>query len=123
MIANGISTSSKTVASGTPTTIKVTGIDSDDVYLVTARGLIPSSDDTIAFRVTKSGTIQTDSEYDNARKDMPTTASFQDNEAQNATSVTNANIESTGNGFNGLFYLYNFNSSSEFSFATFGNVS
>ena len=113
----------KTVASGTPATIQVTGINSDDVYLVTTRGLIPSSDDTIAWRITKSGTIQTDSEYDNARKDMPTSASFQDNEAQNATSVTNATIESTGNGFNGLFYLYNFNNSSEFSFASFENVS
>ena len=113
----------KTVASGTPATIQVTGINSDDVYLVTARGLIPSSDDTIAWRITKSGTIQTDSEYDNARKDMPTAASFQDNEAQNATSVTNATIESTGNGFNGLFYLYNFNSSSEYSYGSFNNVS
>lgn len=113
----------KTIASGTPATIKVTGIDSDDVYLVTAKELIPSSDDTIAWRVTKSGTIQDDSEYDNARKDMPAGASFQDNESENATSVTNADIESTGNGFNGLFYLYNFNSSSQFSYATFETVS
>ena len=113
----------KTVASGTPATIQVTGINSDDVYLVTTRGLIPSSDDTIAWRITKSGTIQTDSEYDNGRKDMPATAVYQNNNAENATSVTNATIESTGNGFNGLFYLYNFNNSSEFSFASFENVS
>jgi hypothetical protein len=113
----------KTVASGTPATIQVTGINADEVYLVTARGLIPSSDDTIAWRVTKSGTIQTDSEYDNGRKDMPATAVYQNNNAVNATSVSNADIESTGNGFNGLFYLYNFNSSSEYSYGSFNNVS
>ena len=88
------------VASGTPSVLTITGIDSTfDVYLVQVRGIVPSSDDTIAWRITKGGSIQTDSEYDNARKDMPATASFQNNEAQNATSVTNADIESTGNGF------------------------
>ena len=114
---------SKAVASSSPSTLKVTGIDSDSVYLLVVRNLIPSSDDTIAWRVTKGGTIQTDSEYDVTREDMPTAASFQSNSAANQTSVTNATIESTGNGFNGLFYLYNFNNSSEFSFASFENVS
>ena len=88
------------VASSTPSVLTVTGIDTTyNVYLVQVKGIVPSSDDTIAWRITKGGSIQTDSEYDNARKDMPATASFQDNEAQNATSVTNADIESTGNGF------------------------
>ena len=71
------------VASSTPSVLTVTGIDTTyNVYLVQVKGIIPSSDDTIAWRITKGGSIQTDSEYDNARKDMPTTASFQDNEAQ-----------------------------------------
>ena len=111
------------VASGTPSVLTITGIDTTyDVYLVQVKGIIPSSDDTIAWRITKGGSIQTDSEYDNARKDMPTTASFQDNEAQNATSVTNAHIESTGNGFFATFYLFNFNNSSEYSYGTFEHV-
>ena len=105
--------------SGTPTTLKVTGIDSTyDVYIVQVKNLIPSSDDTIGWRVTKGGSIQSDSEYDNARKDMPTAASFQENEAKNADGVTNADIESTGNGFFATFYLFNFNNSSEYSFIT-----
>ena len=112
------------VASSTPSVLTVTGIDTTyNVYLVQVRGIVPSSDDTIAWRITKGGSIQTDSEYDNARKDMPTTASFQDNEAQNATSVTNADIESTGNGFFANFYLFNFANTGEFSFATFETAS
>jgi len=108
----------KTVASGTPTTIKVTGIDSDDVYLVTLKGLIPSADDRLGIRVTKSGTIQTDSNYDNARKGMPTGSSFQNNSDTNDSKILLGTTESTGNGAFGLLYLYNFNSSSEYSFLT-----
>ena len=90
--------------SGTPSTLKVTGIDSTyDVYVLVAKNLIPSSDDTIGWRVTKGESIQSDSEYDNARQDMPSAASYQDNEAQNADGVTNAYIESTGNGFFATF--------------------
>ena len=112
------------VASGTPSVLTITGIDTTyDVYLVQVKGIIPSSDDTIAWRITKSGTIQDDSEYDNARKDMPTTATFQNNTATNQTSVSNADIESTGNGFYANFYLFNFPDTGEFSFATFETVS
>ena len=118
-----VQVATNTVSGTSTNAVDLIGTTTDDVYLVQVKGIIPSSDDTIAWRITKGGSIQTDSEYDNARKDMPTAASFQDNEAQNATSVTNATIESTGNGFNGLFYLYNFNNSSEFSFASFENVS
>ena len=114
---------SKAVASSSPSTLKVTGIDSDSVYLLVVRNLIPSSDDTIAWRVTKGGTIQTDSEYDVTREDMPTAASFQSNSAANQTSVTNATIESTRNGFQAIFHLYNFNSSSEYSMGTFETTS
>ncbi len=110
-------------ASGNPTTLTITGIDTTfNVYLVTAVGLIPSSDNTIAWRITKSGTIQTDSEYDNSRLDMPTHSSFQNNEALNATSVTQAEIESTDSGFFGNFYLFNFANTGEYSFATFETV-
>jgi|TARA_R110002033_G_scaffold158883_1_gene195061 hypothetical protein len=112
------------VASGTPSVLTITGIDSTfDVYLVQVKGIVPSSDNTIAWRITKGGSIQTDSEYDNARKDMPATASFQNNGSVNQTSVTNADIESTQNGFFANFYLFNFANTGEYSFATFETVS
>tara|TARA_R110002020_G_scaffold46300_1_gene131822 strand:- start:150 stop:665 length:516 start_codon:yes stop_codon:yes gene_type:complete len=112
------------VASGTPSVLTITGINTTyNVYLVIVKDLIPSSDDTIAWRITKGGSVQSDSEYDNARKDMPTLASFQNNSAVNQTSVTNAGIESTGNGFFANFYLFNFANTGEFSFGTFETVS
>jgi len=111
------------VASGSAATLPITGIDSTyNVYMVQVKNIVPASDDTIGWRVTKGGSIQSDSEYDNARQDMPTTASFQDNEAENADGVTNADIESTGDGFFATFYLFNFPNASEYSFGTFEHV-
>jgi len=112
-----------TTASGSPSVLTITGIDTTyNVYLLQVKDLVPSSDDYIAWRVTKSGTVQTDSEYDNARKDMPAAANFQDNEAQNASHVNNAHIESTGSGWFATFHLFNFANSSEHSFGTHEHV-
>ena len=113
----------RVTAGGSSATLTITGIDSTyNVYMVHVKNIVPASDATIAWRITKGGSIQTDSNYDNARQDMPNTASFQDNEAQNATSVTNADIESTGDGFYANFYLFNFPNASEYSLGTFEHV-
>ncbi len=110
-------------ASGSPSTLKITGIDTTyNVYMLVVKNLIPSSDDTIGWRVTKGGSIQSDSEYDNVRQDMPSAAGFQDNEEENATGVTNATVESTGDGFFATFYLFNFPNASEYSYGTFEHV-
>ncbi len=110
-------------AGGSSATLSITGIDSTyNVYMVQVQNIVPASDDTIGWRITKGGAIQSDSNYDNVRQDMPTTASFQDNEAQNATGVTNADVESTGNGFFATFYLFNFANASEYSLGTFEHV-
>lgn len=106
-------------AGGSSATLSITGIDTTySVYMVQVRNLVPASDDTVGWRVTKSGSIQSGSDYDNARRDMPATATYQDNEAEDADGVTNADIESTGPGFFATFYLFNF-PTSEFSFGTF----
>jgi hypothetical protein len=103
-------------------TLKITGINTDyNVYIVQARGLTPNGDDTIGWRVTKSGTIQTDSTYENARKDMPMNANFQNNSAVSASGATNAEVESTGPGFFATFTLFNF-PVSEYSFGTYDHV-
>ena len=110
-------------AGGSDATLPITGIDSTyNVYMLVAKNIVPASDDTIGWRVTKGGSIQSDSEYDNARQDMPTHTSFQDNEAENADGVTNATIESTQDGFFATFYLFNFPNASEYSFGTFEHV-
>ena len=111
------------VAGGSDATFTITGIDSTyDVYLVQVKNLIPSSDDTIAWRITKSGSIQTDNEYDNGRRDKPFEAAFQNNEDENASGVTNATVESTGDGFFAEFYLFNFANASEYSYGLWNAV-
>jgi len=109
-------------ASGSPSVLTITGINTDyNVYIVQVRGLLPSSDDTIAWRVTKGGTIQTDSEYDNARKDMPMNAAFQNNSGVNMDHVPNATIDASDCGFFATFSLFNW-AASQNSFGTFDHV-
>ena len=109
----------ETSASGSPSTIQVTGIDTTyDVYVVIFKNCVPSSDDRLGIRVTKSGTIQFDSNYDNARKGMPVGSSFQNNSDINDSKIMLGTTESTGNGAFGVLYLFNFANSSEYSFIT-----
>jgi len=108
------------IASGNPNTLKVTGIDSTyDVYVMYFKNVVPSVDERLGVRVTKSGVIQTDSEYDNARTGMPVNGSFQDNEDVNDSKILLGTAESTGDGAFGMVYLFDFNSSSKYDFITF----
>ena len=89
-----------------------------DVACVIVNNLVPSTDASIRWRVTQSGTPDTTSNYQNARRDMPAGAAFQNNEAENADYVENATVESSSNlGFNAVFWLYNFANASEYSYA------
>ena len=113
----------KTVSGGSDTTLKVTGIDSDDVYLLVLKLIqTQNNNEVINMRVTKSGTAQTDSEYDRAYKVISSTA-FSNSNYQNGTGGRiMENVNNANGGGQGLFYLYNFNSSSEYSFWTIENV-
>ena len=118
-MAGSLKKINQTSASGNPSTIQVTGIDTTfDVYALFFKNCVPSSDDRLGIRLTKSGTIQTDSNYDNARMGMPTGASFQNNEDENDSKILLGTTESTGNGAFGVLYLFNFSTSDEFSFIT-----
>ena len=99
--------------------VTLTGIDSDDVYMVAMSGMQPVSDGQLYIRVTTSGVADSDSQYDDSAKYMKSDTSF-----SNAfhTNNTQWNITSTQEsdykGYVLLMYLYNFNSSSEYSFVT-----
>ncbi len=109
----------QTIASGNPSTLTVTGITTDyNVYMVDVVNLVPNASGRVEWRITKGGSIQTDSEYDNARLDMPTTSSFQNNENTDDSKVTNATVDASGS-WNAKFYLFNFTNASEYSFGTF----
>ena len=105
--------------------VTLTGIDDDSVYLFTWVGVTCASDvNQNQIRVTKSGTAQSDSEYDFASKQLFASTSFVDNAQVNQTSFLDLyQGNNTGEMANGLMYLYNFNNSSEFSFVTREQVS
>ncbi len=103
--------------------VTLTGIDSDDVYMVAYNNVTPSTDArTISLRVTTSGTADSDSEYDYAYMVLNSSSSFGKAGFTNDTEwqylVADSVGTSTSESANGIIYLYNFNSSSEYSFIT-----
>ena len=101
--------------------VTLTGIDSDDVYMIAVNNVTPSVDgNEIRMRFTVSGTAQTTSNYDWANKRLRASTTFTNDSDTNQTG-TRA-LDNVGNGTgensNAIYYLYNFNNSSEFSFAT-----
>ena len=97
--------------------VTLTGIDSDDVYVVFITGYLSSASVGQRFRVTKSGTAQSDAEYDFAGKFLRTDTTFSKGENVNQTEGHFSGIAtgSSPNAGNHILYLYNFNSSSQFS--------
>lgn len=99
--------------------VTLTGIDSDDVYMVAFTDVKHSVDSQIYARVTESGTENTTSNYDTAQKYLKADSAFSNTSGTNRTFwdlvATN---ESSIRGHSGLLYLYNFNNLSEFSFIT-----
>ena len=114
----------KTVSDGSVTTLKVTGIDSIDVYLLVLKLIqTQNNNETINLRVTKSGSADTTSNYDRAYKIFSSTSSFSNGTFENGTGTRiMENVDDANGGGQGIFYLYNFNSSSEYSFLTNENV-
>ena len=101
--------------------VTLTGIDSDDVYLIAVNNATPSVDtNELRMRFTVSGTAQTTSNYDWSVKRLRSSTTFTNDSDTNQTG-TRA-LDNVGNGTgensNAIYYLYNFNSSSEYSFAT-----
>ena len=102
-------------AGGSDTTLSVTGINSDDVYVVYCYDMYPATDTaTTYFRVTKSGTQDTASSYTygmDYNADLQNTGQAQSEGLFAYSAVAGKRI---------VFRVecYNFNSSSKKSFAT-----
>ncbi len=101
--------------------ISLTGISATyDVYQVVINN-VHSVDDNVGvyLRVTTGGTADSDSEYDYANKGLRADTTFDNNSAENQDKAL-FGIEGTGTGesMNGVFYLFNFNNASEYSFLT-----
>ena len=75
-----------TVTSATAS-VSITGINDDSVYMVTGVGIgVETNIREINMRITKSGTAQSDSEYDFAYKRL-------------ISNAVNANLSATNNSF------------------------
>ena len=103
--------------------VSLTGIDSDDVYMVAYNNVTPSTDArSISLRVTKSGSNDSTSNYDYAYKSLNASSTFGEAGFTNDTEWQYLVVDNVGTGTsesaNGIIYLYNFNSSSEYSFVT-----
>ena len=112
----------ETTVSSALASVTLTGIDSTyDVYMVRTNNVTFDTDNVdFAVRVTTGGTPQTDANYDRATKLLRTSASFLN---ISSTNQTNFEIEGgAGNGANeqsnNIFYCFNFNNASEYSFCT-----
>ena len=114
-----------TAVSSAVSTVTLTGINTDDVYICAWNNVFCDANDDVSIRVTTSGTGDSDSEYDYASKDLKEGASY--GNTNNRTNKTHfdlsAGIGTSGtNSDNGIMYLFNFNDSSEYSFVTYENV-
>ena len=114
-----VQVATSTISSPTAS-VTLTGIDSDDVYMVAFNNVNASADSEHWFRVTKSGTADTTANYDYADKVL-NSIGFATRAVTNDTKTHLENISTIANNelANGIIYLYNFNSSSEYSFYTY----
>ena len=99
--------------------VTLTGIDSDDVYMVAISNVQPSANVYLLYRFTVSGTADSTANYDQALKELRADSAFDNVGQTNQTSgaLDNAGTD-TGEVNNNIMYLYNFNNASEYSFVT-----
>ena len=102
--------------------VTLTGIDSDDVYMVAFNNVKGSYEPTnFSYRMTESGTANSTSNYDYAFKDMFAASSFVTRYGSNQNRVLMNQGSGSGDTETqqGILYIYNANNSSEYTFTTF----
>ena len=105
---------------GTPTTVTLTGINSNDSYMVAFNNVTVSTGGAeFMARVTVGGSADSSSEYDNAYKFFRADGAFGTGAIVNGTVMDfKPQQVSAGRSANGVLNLFNFNNSSEFSYIT-----
>ena len=100
--------------------VTLTGIDSDDVYMLAVKDLQPSTNQVYPYlRFTESGTPNTTANYDYADKNLKAGFAFSNMANSNQTQFFILSEQlgtNTQELLNGIFYIYNANNSSEFTF-------
>jgi hypothetical protein len=104
--------------------VTLTGIDSDDVYMVAINNVVPATDGNYIYaRFTESGTPNSTANYDLAGKDLRASEAFGNDSYQNYTIIDLAFAvgNDTGEETGVILYIYNANNSSKYTFCTFEN--
>ena len=115
----------ETTVTSAVASVTLTGIDSTyDVYMVKVNQMESVNDNVNPFlRFTVSGTGDSSANYDYAFKNLRTDSSFGNEAVTNDNEINLDNIGTgTGEQFNCVLYLFNFNNASEYSFVTVEGV-
>ena len=102
--------------------VTLTGIDSNDVYMVTFTNVLGSYEPTnLSFRFTESGTANSTSNYDYSFKELFAGSSFNNRYGENISrAIPNQGSGSTAlEHQQGIIYIFNANNSSENTHSTF----
>lgn len=99
--------------------VTLTGIDSDDVYMVAFNNVVSSGTGNIVTRFLASSSPDTSANYDNSLKRLRADSTFDTIYGINGTYLSTGIVLDTDASYNGVYYLFNFNNASEYSFITF----
>ena len=101
--------------------VTLTGIDTNDVYMLAISNLTPSTINAdMKLRVTESGSASADSDYDRGAKMLRTDTTYSNLADANADGfLLSGSLNNTnGKGFNCIVYIFNAYDSSEYTYTT-----
>ena len=112
----GLQQIATTTITSAVSSVTLTGITEDCVYMLTGNNVITVNDGTtLRARVTESGTAQTSTNYARSNKELNASTSFSnDTTTQSAFYLANTVGSASTEQQNFILYLHNFYSSSDF---------
>ena len=109
------------VLTGAVSSVKLTGIDTDNVYKLVMTNITPSTINAdVILRLTEGGTASADSDYDESAKQPRSDTTFSDLADTNRDMfVLSGSLNNTvGTGFNGVVNIFNANNSGLYTYVT-----
>ena len=105
--------------------LTLTGINTSDAYLLTLMNIVPATANAdVYLRVTESGSASSDSDYDEGYKVLRADTTFQNENAENNDhwQLSGSLQTDTGKSCNGFVYIYNAQSTSDYTYITCHDV-
>ena len=102
--------------------VTLTGIDSDDVYMLVTVGLKSTTTEAVSMRFAESGTLNATANYDWAYKELNVASAFTNAYNANFNEIRFGATSSGNNWDNTIHYIYNAYNSSEYTFVSSENA-